>query len=322
LLFVDEIHSFNRAQQDGFLPFVEEGVVTLIGATTENPSFELNGALLSRCQVMVLKRLDDAALEDLLVRAEALTDTALPLEPSAREALRAMADGDGRYVLNLAEEVFALNAAVPLSPAELAKALQKRSPAYDKNREEHYNLVSALHKAVRGSDPDAALYWFARMLSGGEDPLFLARRLVRMASEDIGHADPSVLQTAIAALETYRFLGRPEGELALAQTVVHLACAPKSNAVNKAFTGALRAGGDTGSLMPPKHILNAPTRLMKDEGYGKGYAYDHDAPDAFSGQNYFPDEMKRVQFYEPSGRGYEKAVAERLRKWRALRDGD
>ncbi len=321
LLFVDEIHRFNRAQQDGFLPFVEEGVVTLIGATTENPSFELNGALLSRCQVMVLKRLDDAALEDLLVRAEALMKKALPLEPTAREALRAMADGDGRYVLNLAEEVFALNAAAPLSPADLTTALQKRSPAYDKNREEHYNLISALHKAVRGSDPDAALYWFARMLVGGEDPLFLARRLVRMASEDIGHADPSVLQTAIAAVETYRFLGSPEGELALAQTVVHLACAPKSNAVYKAFKGAMKAAGDTGSLMPPKHILNAPTRLMKDEGYGKGYAYDHDAPDAFSGQNYFPDEMNRTEFYVPSGRGYEKAVAERLRKWRALRDG-
>ncbi|MDQ7019520.1 MAG: replication-associated recombination protein A [Robiginitomaculum sp.] len=322
LLFVDEIHRFNRAQQDGFLPFVEEGVVTLIGATTENPSFELNGALLSRCQVMVLKRLDDAALEDLLVRAEALMQKALPLEPSAREALRAMADGDGRYVLNLAEEVFALNAAAPLSSADLASALQKRSPAYDKNREEHYNLISALHKAVRGSDPDAALYWFARMLAGGEDPLFLARRLVRMASEDIGHADPSVLQTAIAAVETYRFLGSPEGELALAQTVVHLACAPKSNAVYKAFKGAMKAAGETGSLMPPKHILNAPTKLMKDEGYGKGYAYDHDAPDAFSGQNYFPDEMDRAEFYVPSGRGYEKAVAERLRKWRALRDGD
>jgi len=322
LLFVDEIHRFNRAQQDGFLPFVEEGVVTLIGATTENPSFELNGALLSRCQVMVLKRLDDTALEDLLVRAEALMQKALPLEPSAREALRAMADGDGRYVLNLAEEVFALNAAAPLSSADLASALQKRSPAYDKNREEHYNLISALHKAVRGSDPDAALYWFARMLAGGEDPLFLARRLVRMASEDIGHADPSVLQTAIAAVETYRFLGSPEGELALAQTVVHLACAPKSNAVYKAFKGAMKAAGETGSLMPPKHILNAPTKLMKDEGYGKGYAYDHDAPDAFSGQNYFPDEMDRAEFYVPSGRGYEKAVAERLRKWRALRDGD
>jgi len=321
LLFVDEIHRFNRAQQDGFLPFVEEGVVTLIGATTENPSFELNGALLSRCQVMVLKRLDDAALEDLLIRAEALMKKALPLDAAAREALRAMADGDGRYVLNLAEEVFALNAAAPLSPADLAKALQKRSPAYDKNREEHYNLISALHKAVRGSDPDAALYWFARMLVGGEDPLFLARRLVRMASEDIGHADPSVLQTAIAAVETYRFLGSPEGELALAQTVVHLACAPKSNAVYKAFKGAMKAAGETGSLMPPKHILNAPTRLMKDEGYGKGYAYDHDAPDAFSGQNYFPDEMDRAEFYVPSGRGYEKAVAERLRKWRALRDG-
>jgi putative ATPase len=320
LLFVDEIHRFNRAQQDGFLPFVEEGVVTLIGATTENPSFELNGALLSRCQVMVLKRLDDAALEALLVRAEALIGNPLPLQLEAREALRAMADGDGRYVLNLAEEVFALEATAPLSPADLALALQKRSPAYDKNREEHYNLISALHKAVRGSDPDAALYWFARMLAGGEDPLFLARRLVRMASEDIGHADPSVLQTAIAAVETYRFLGSPEGELALAQTVVHLACAPKSNAVYKAFKAASKAASETGSLMPPKHILNAPTKLMKDEGYGKGYAYDHDAPEGFSGQNYFPDEMKRSEFYQPSGRGYEKAVAERLRKWRALRE--
>ncbi len=319
LLFVDEIHRFNRAQQDGFLPFVEEGVVTLVGATTENPSFELNGALLSRTSVMVLKRLDDAALEELLVRGETLMEMLLPLEPQAREALRAMADGDGRYVLNLAEEVFALNAKTPLSTKDLAKALQKRSPAYDKNREEHYNLISALHKAVRGSDPDAALYWFARMLAGGEDPLFLARRLVRMASEDIGHADPSVLQTAIAATETYRFLGSPEGELALAQTVVHLACAPKSNAVYTAFKGAMKAARETGSLMPPKHILNAPTTLMKDEGYGKGYAYDHDAPEGFSGQDYFPDEMERAEFYQPSGRGYEKAVAERLRKWRALR---
>ncbi len=320
LLFVDEIHRFNRAQQDGFLPFVEEGVVTLIGATTENPSFELNGALLSRCQVMVLKRLDDAALEELLVRAEALMNISLPLEPQARDALRAMADGDGRYLLNLAEEVFALNAKIPLQTKDLAQALQKRSPAYDKTREEHYNLISALHKAVRGSDPDAALYWFARMLAGGEDPLFLARRLVRMASEDIGHADPSVLQTAIAAVETYRFLGSPEGELALAQTVVHLACAPKSNAVYTAFKEAKKAAHETGSLMPPKHILNAPTKLMKDEGYGKGYVYDHDAKEGFSGQNYFPDGMPRSEFYQPSGRGYEKAVAERLRKWRALRD--
>ncbi len=319
LLFVDEIHRFNRAQQDGFLPFVEEGVVTLIGATTENPSFELNGALLSRCQVMVLKRLDDEALEALLARAEALKAAKLPLEPSAREALRAMADGDGRYVLNLAEEVFALPGDTPLDAKALAAALQKRSPAYDKNRDEHYNLISALHKSVRASDPDAALYWFARMLAGGEDPLYLARRLVRMASEDIGHADPSVLQTAMAATETYRFLGSPEGELALAQTVVHLACAPKSNAVYTAFKQAKAAAQATGSLMPPKHSLNAPTKMMKEQGYGDGYAYDHDTPEGFSGQNYFPDEMPRGCYYEPSGRGYEKAVAERLRKWREQR---
>ena len=319
LLFVDEIHRFNRAQQDGFLPYVERGVVTLIGATTENPSFELNGALLSRCQVMVLKRLDDDALEVLLKRAEALMGKPLGLQPAARAALRAMADGDGRYVLNLAEEVFALAPSKPLDPAALARALNRRSPAYDKDRDEHYNLISALHKAVRASDPDAALYWLARMLEGGEEPLFLARRLVRMASEDIGHADPSVLQTAIAAMETYRFLGSPEGELALAQTVVHLACAPKSNAVYTAFKRATRAARETGSLMPPKNILNAPTKLMKAQGYGEGYQYDHDAPDAFSGQNTWPDGMTPQRFYEPSGRGYEKAVAERLRKWRQMR---
>ena len=319
LLFVDEIHRFNRAQQDGFLPYVEQGVVTLIGATTENPSFELNGALLSRCQVMVLKRLDDAALEVLLQRAEALTGAELALTPEARAHLRAMADGDGRYVLNLAEEVFAMAPDAPLEPATLAAALNTRSPVYDKNRDEHYNLISALHKAVRASDPDAALYWLARMLEGGEEPLFLARRLVRMASEDIGHADPSVLQTAIAAVETYRFLGSPEGELALAQTVVHLACAPKSNAVYTAFKAAAKAAKETGSLMPPKNILNAPTKLMKEQGYGAGYQYDHDATEAFSGQNTWPEGMAPQRFYEPSGRGYEKAVAERLRKWRELR---
>ncbi len=319
LLFVDEIHRFNRAQQDGFLPFVEQGVVTLIGATTENPSFELNGALLSRCQVMVLKRLDEAALHSLIARAEAHTGEALPLDEAARRALCAMADGDGRYTLNLVEEVLALRPEKPLDAAGLAAALQRRSPAYDKNREEHYNLISALHKSVRGSDPDAALYWLARMLAGGEDPLFLARRLVRMASEDIGHADPSVLQTAMAAVETYRFLGSPEGELALAQTVVHLACAPKSNAVYKAFKGAMKAAAKTGSLMPPQHILNAPTTMMKDLGYGKDYAYDHDVEGGFSGQNYFPDGMKRQKFYTPSGRGYEKAVAARLEHWQARR---
>jgi putative ATPase len=323
LLFVDEIHRFNRAQQDGFLPFVEEGTVTLVGATTENPSFELNGALLSRCQVYVLRRLDDKALASLLDKAEAFEGRPLPLDPDARNALLAMADGDGRYLLTLAETLFNIGSpepqTTPMTTKELSQALQKRSPAYDKDREEHYNLISALHKSIRGSDPDAALYWLARMLEGGEDPLFIARRLVRAASEDIGAADPLSLLVANAAKDTYDFLGSPEGELALAQCCVHLAAAPKSNAVYKAFGEARRAAKETGSLTPPKHILNAPTKLMKSIGYGQGYAYDHDAEQGFSGQNYFPDEMDRRAFYRPKGDGAEARVKERLDRWAELR---
>ena len=321
LLFVDEIHRFNRAQQDGFLPVVEEGTVTLVGATTENPSFELNSALLSRCQVLVLKALDDAALEDLLRRAEAETGSSLPLTEGARTALRGMADGDGRYLLNLVEELISLEISEPLDGQALAVHLNKRAPAYDKDRDEHYNLISALHKSVRGSDPDAALYWFARMLEGGEDPLFLARRLVRMASEDIGLADPTGLMIANEAARTYERLGSPEGELALAHAVVHLATAPKSNAVYVAYKRARRAAKQTGSLMPPAHILNAPTQLMKEQGYGAGYEYDHDAEGGVSGQDYFPDEMdERPVFYEPLERGREAAIGERLRAWRQVRN--
>ena len=320
LLFVDEIHRFNRAQQDGFLPFVEQGVVTLVGATTENPSFELNGALLSRCQVFVLKRLDDAALEQLLLRAEDEAGKVLPLQPQARHALLALADGDGRYVLSLAETLFDIaGTGEPLSTAELGKVLQKRSPAYDKDREEHYNLISALHKSIRGSDPDAALYWLARMLEGGEDPLFVARRLIRAASEDIGAADPTALLVAIAARDAYDFLGSPEGELALAQACLHLASAPKSNAAYTAFGAARRAAKETGSLMPPKHILNAPTKLMAELGYGSGYDYDHQAEEGFSGQNYFPEGMERQAFYTPRGEGAEGRGKERLDRWAELR---
>ncbi|MET3527819.1 replication-associated recombination protein A [Phenylobacterium koreense] len=320
LLFVDEIHRFNRAQQDGFLPFVEEGIVTLVGATTENPSFELNGALLSRAQVYVLKRLDDEALAGLLEKAEAHEQRQLPLEPEARQALIALADGDGRYLLTLAETLFNIGSPKPMSVKELGQVLQKRSPAYDKDREEHYNLISALHKSVRGSDPDAALYWLARMLGGGEDPLFIARRLIRMAAEDIGEADPMALVLANAAKETYDFLGSPEGELALAQVVVHLAAAPKSNAVYMAFKAAQRAARETGSLMPPAHIRNAPTRLMKDLGYGKGYAYDHDVEGGFSGQNYFPEGMARQSFYQPKGEGVEARIKDRLERWAEMRN--
>jgi putative ATPase len=319
LLFVDEIHRFNRAQQDGFLPFVEEGIVTLVGATTENPSFELNGALLSRCQVFVLKRLDDAALETLIGKAEAFEGRALPLEPEAREALVALADGDGRYLLTLAETLFNIGSAKLLTIKELGQVLQKRSPAYDKDREEHYNLISALHKSIRGSDPDAALYWLARMLTGGEDPLFIARRLIRAAAEDIGEADPMALVLANAAKDTYDFLGSPEGEIALAQLTVHLAVAPKSNAVYRAYGAAMKAARETGSLGPPMHIRNAPTRLMKDLGYGRGYAYDHDQAEGFSGQDYFPDEMERQTFYQPKGEGAEARIKERLERWAELR---
>jgi putative ATPase len=319
LLFVDEIHRFNRAQQDGFLPFVEAGDVTLVGATTENPSFELNGALLSRCQVYVLKRLDEAAMETLLARAEAAEGRPLPVTPEARAALVAMADGDGRYVLTLAETLFAIGQSEPLDPQGLAGVLQRRSPAYDKDREEHYNLISALHKSIRGSDPDAALYWLARMLVGGEEPLFIARRLIRAAVEDIGAADPTAILVATAAKDVYDFLGSPEGELALAQVVVHLASAPKSNAVYNAYKKAVAAARETGSLMPPAHIRNAPTKLMKDLGYGKDYAYDHDVEGGFSGQNYFPDGMERRVFYAPKGEGAEARIKERLERWAALR---
>ena len=322
LLFVDEIHRFNRSQQDAFLPHMEDGTIVLVGATTENPSFELNSALLSRASVLTFKRLDDTAIETLLARAETHTGRKLPLTPDAREALITMADGDGRGAINLAEDVFLAEGAgakVPLDRAALIALVQRRAPIYDKSQDGHYNLISALHKSVRGSDPDAALYWLARMLAGGEDPLYIARRLVRMAVEDIGLADPNALLQAIAAKDTYDFLGSPEGELALAQTAIYLALAPKSNAAYVAFGGARRAAEEGGSLLPPKHILNAPTRLMKEEGYGKGYAYDHDADEAFSGQNYFPDGMARQQFYAPDGRGFEAELKKRLEHWAALR---
>jgi putative ATPase len=319
LLFVDEIHRFNRAQQDGFLPFVEDGTVVLVGATTENPSFELNGALLSRTQVLVLKRLDDAALDQLMARAEELVGHALPIDADGRAALKAMADGDGRYFLNLAEALSILPPQPVLDAAGLAEVVQKRAPAYDKDREGHYNLISALHKSLRGSDTDAALYWMARMLDGGEDPLFIARRLTRFAVEDIGLADPQAVQQAVAAWDVYERLGSPEGELALAQLVIYLGTAPKSNAAYMAFKAAMRSAKQTGSLMPPMHILNAPTRMMKDLGYGKGYQYDHDSEDGFSGQNYFPDGMDRQAFYQPVERGFEREVRKRLDYWAKLR---
>ncbi|ALE06187.1 AAA family ATPase [Arthrobacter sp. ERGS1:01] len=320
LLFVDEIHRFDRAQQDSFLPYVEDGTVVLVGATTENPSFELNGALLSRCQVFVLKRLDDAALGALITRVEALIGRPLPLTDAAREALTAMADGDGRYLLNMIEQVQALPA--PVNPAALAAAVQKRAPLYDKAQEGHYNLISALHKSMRGSDPDAALYWLARMLDGGEDPLFIARRITRFATEDIGMADPNAVQQALAAWDVYDRLGSPEGELAIAQAVIYLATAPKSIGVYRGFNKAHAAAKRTGSLMPPAHILNAPTRLMKDLGYGDGYQYDPDTETGFSGANYFPDGLPRETFYEPTTLGYERAITERLRHWAQLRNGD
>ncbi|MEN6544358.1 replication-associated recombination protein A [Parvibaculum sp.] len=319
LLFVDEIHRFNRAQQDSFLPVMEDGTVTLVGATTENPSFELNAALLSRAQVLVLNRLDDASLEKLLGRAEAYVGRKLPLDEDARATLRAMADGDGRYMLGLAEEVFEVAGDQTLDTAGLIGAVQRRAPLYDKGREGHYNLVSALHKSVRGSDCDAALYWLARMLAGGEDPLYICRRMVRMAVEDIGLADPEALHQTLAAKEAYDFLGSPEGELAIAQALIYLATAPKSNAAYTAFGAAKRAAKETGSLNPPAHILNAPTRLMKDLGYGKGYVYDPDTPEGFSGQDYFPDEMEREQFYEPFERGFEREISKRLAYWQRLR---
>ncbi|MDQ0676875.1 putative ATPase [Arthrobacter pascens] len=320
LLFVDEIHRFNRAQQDSFLPYVEDGTIVLVGATTENPSFELNGALLSRSQVFVLKRLDDAALSTLISRAEALLGQPLPLTDEARQALIAMADGDGRYLLNMIEQVQALPA--PVDPAILAAAVQKRAPLYDKSQEGHYNLISALHKSMRGSDPDAALYWLARMLDGGEDPLFIARRITRFATEDIGMADPNAVQQALAAWDVYERLGSPEGELAIAQAVIYLATAPKSIGVYRGFNKASAAAKRTGSLMPPANILNAPTRLMKDLGYGDGYQYDPDTESGFSGANYFPDGMPRQTFYEPTTGGYERTITARLRHWAQLRNAD
>ncbi len=321
LLFVDEIHRFNKSQQDSFLPFVEDGTITLVGATTENPSFELNGAVLSRAQVLVLNRLDEAALGKLITRAEMNEKRALPVTAEARAALIAMADGDGRYLLNLVEEVFAAVAegGAVLDTDALARAVQKRMPLYDKSADGHYNLISALHKSVRGSDPDAALYYLARMLTAGEDPLFIARRLVRMANEDVGLADPEAINQALAAKDTYEFLGSPEGELALAQAAVYIATAPKSNAVYKAFKTAMARAKETGSLAPPKIILNAPTKLMKQQDYGAGYRYDHDEPDAFSGQTYFPKAMGRESYYNPPDRGFEREVRRRLEHWARLR---
>lgn len=320
LLFVDEIHRFNRAQQDGFLPYVEDGTVTLVGATTENPSFELNAPLLSRCQVLVLRRLDEQSLKTLLERAEAAEGKKTPLDPDARHALLAMADGDGRFLLNLVEDLFLQPPKLLLDTAGLLAAVQRRAPIYDKGREGHYNLISALHKSLRGSDVDAALYWLARMLAGGEDPLYVVRRLVRFAVEDIGLADPEAIHQALAAKDAYDFLGSPEGELAVAQAVIYLATAPKSNAAYKAFGAANRAAVESGSLMPPQHILNAPTRMMRELGYGKGYVYDHDVAEAVSGQNYFPDGMERPGFYRPSDCGYERSLRERLAHWRELRE--
>ncbi|MGE3692512.1 MAG: replication-associated recombination protein A [Novosphingobium sp.] len=315
LLFVDEIHRFNRAQQDGFLPYVEKGTVTLVGATTENPSFELNAALLSRAQVLILHRLDAAALGVLLARAEALEESALPLTPEAREALIASADGDGRFLLNQAETLYAAQLAEPLDPAALGKFLQRRVAVYDKDREGHYNLISALHKSLRGSDPQAALYYMARMLTAGEEPLYVLRRLTRFASEDIGLADPQALVQCLAARDAFQFLGSPEGELAIVQACLYLATAPKSNAAYAAQKAAWKSARETGSLAPPTHILNAPTRLMKDIGYGKDYAYDHEAEDGFSGADYWPEGMEPQTYYQPAERGFERDVIKRMEWW-------
>jgi len=320
LLFVDEIHRFNRAQQDSFLPVMEDGTITLIGATTENPSFELNAALLSRARVMIFKSLEPVAIEKLLLRAEEVENKPLPLDDAARRALIAMADGDGRAALTLSEEIWrAARAGEIFDPAGLAMVVQRRAPIYDKAQEGHYNLISALHKCVRGSDPDAALYYLARMLDAGEDPLFLARRIVRMAVEDIGLADPQALVVANAAKEAYDFLGSPEGELALAQAVIYVATAPKSNAAYVAYKAARRLAQEKGSLTPPQTILNAPTALMREAGYGVNYQYDHDAPDAFSGQNYWPDALERQKIYQPVERGFEREIAKRLDYWERLR---
>ncbi|HPQ50357.1 MAG: replication-associated recombination protein A [Alphaproteobacteria bacterium] len=325
LLFVDEIHRFNKSQQDAFLPVVENGTIILIGATTENPSFELNAALLSRTQVLVLKRLDDTALDQLITRAENHAARPLPLTREARESLKALADGDGRYLLTLADQILShteseTDPETQLDQTELFALVQKRAPLYDKGDDAHYNLISALHKSIRGSDVNAALYWFSRMLDGGEDPRYIARRMVRMAAEDIGLADPQAMPICLVAWDTYERLGSPEGELALSQALIYLATAPKSNGNYIAYKAARRAANEHGSLMPPKHILNAPTKLMKQQGYGTGYQYDHDAPDAFSGQNYFPDDMPRTEFYSPPDRGFEREINKRLAYWDKLRN--
>jgi len=319
LLFVDEIHRFNKAQQDGFLPYMEDGTILLVGATTENPSFELNAAVLSRSQVLILTRLNDTDLERLAQRAEGELGEPLPLTAGARDALINMADGDGRALLNLIEQIAAWKSGTPLDVDTLTSRLMKRATKYDKSGEEHYNLISALHKSVRGSDPDAALYWFARMLAGGEDPRFLARRLTRMAVEDIGLADPQAQAVCLQSWETYERLGSPEGELALAQAVTYLALAPKSNAAYVGYKAAMKAAKDTGSEPPPRHIMNAPTKMMKEQGFGKGYAYDHDAEDGFSGQNYFPETMKRGIYYLPLDRGFERELKKRVDYFATLR---
>jgi putative ATPase len=320
LLFVDEVHRFNRAQQDSFLPVMEDGTVVLVGATTENPSFELNAALLSRARVLVFRPLDAAAIEKLLARAETIDTKALPLDPPARAALIRMADGDGRAALTLAEEVWrAARAGEVFDVGKLTEIVQRRAPIYDKSQDGHHNLISALHKSVRGSDPDAALYYLCRMLDAGEDPLYIARRVVRMAIEDIGLADPQALVVANAAKDAYDFLGSPEGELAIAQAVIYVATAPKSNAAYVAYGAAMRTAKQAGSLLPPKHILNAPTKLMQSEGYGADYDYDHDAPDAFSGQDYFPEALGRQKFYDPPERGFEREIRKRLEYWAKLR---
>ena len=320
LLFVDEIHRFNRAQQDGFLPYVENGTVTLVGATTENPSFELNAALLSRCQVLILRRLDHEALNEIVRRAEELEGRSLPVTAEARDALIASADGDGRFLLNQVETLFSIGIPEPLGPSELSDLLHRRVPVYDKDREGHYNLISALHKTIRGSDPQAALYYLARMLVAGEEPLYVLRRLTRAAVEDIGMADPNALLQCLAAKEMYDFLGSPEGEIGIAQACLYLATAPKSNATYMAQKSAWRSAKETGSLMPPMHILNAPTKMMKNVGYGKGYAYDHDADEGFSGQDYWPEDMEKQDFYQPTDRGFEAKIRERLDYWEKRRE--
>lgn len=319
LLLVDEIHRFNRAQQDLFLPYIEEGSIILIGATTENPSFELNGALLSRCRVVVLKRLESEALGTLIQKAEKLCNGELPLTEDAQQTLCAMADGDGRHLLNLCEDILALDQTESLDTKQLLKLFERRRPLYDKGQDGHYNLISALHKSMRGSDVQASLHWLARMLTAGEDPMFIIRRLVRFASEDVGLADPNALQQALLAKDAYHFLGSPEGELAIVQAVIYLATAPKSNSAYLAMKQAFKEAKNSGSLMPPKHILNAPTKLMQGQDYGKGYIYDHDTPQGFSGQDYFPEKMERCEFYTPVARGFERDIQKRLDYWNKLR---